>query len=334
MPRARHRLAVVAGLGVLVAAAGCSSSAGGSAGGPVSGVVTIAAVPGIDNVPLYLASHDGLFSTAGVTVQIRPYSSVTAEVQALSSGRVDMAAGDYGSFLYADSRAKSPDIKIISDGYDATSGVLEVLTLPNSGITSPEQLAGKQIAAPDTAALPTPAGTPDSLATAATTSVLRSYGVDMATVSWDPMAESAEITALRDHRVQAILVTEPYIYQAESQLGALEVVDACSGATQGLPLSGYFALGSWAAAHKDAVEDFQSALGQAQSQAATAGPVQSALPRYTGMTSLEAEVVTVGTYPDSTSSNDLQRVAELMSDEGILRNPVAVASLIVQPPRS
>jgi NitT/TauT family transport system substrate-binding protein len=306
--------------------AGCSGT--GAAGGPVSGTVAIGAVPGIDNVPLFLAEHDGMFSSAGLTVTIKKYSSVDDEVRALADGQIDIAAGDYGPFLFSEAQRQSPDLKIVADGYDASTGVLEVLTLPHSGITSPTQLSDKKIAAPDSADLATPVGTPDSLYTAATTSVLRSYGIDMATVSWKPMAEADEIAALKSHQVSAILVTEPYIYQAESELGAVEVLDSCSGATADLPLSGYFTTGAWAKAQPDALADFQSAIAKAQTDASMAGPVQNLLPGYTGMSKLDAEVVTVGSYPSSTNSSDLQRVSQLLYDQGILDNPIAVGKLL------
>jgi NitT/TauT family transport system substrate-binding protein len=326
--RPRRGVAAIAGLSVMLLAAGCSTG-GGSAGGQVSSMVTIAAVPGIDNVPLFLAEHDGLFQSAGLHVQIRKYSSVAAEVQALTDGRVDIAAGDYGPFLFRESQEKTPQIKIVADGYDAASGVLEVLTLPGSGVSSPQDLGGKKVGAPNLAGLAEPSGTPDSLATAATTSVLQSYGVDMATVTWDQMTQAAEVTALRERQVSAILVTEPYIYQAETQLGAVEVLDACSGATAGLPLSGYFTMGVWSQQNRTALADFKSALGQAQANAAMAGPVQRVLPSYTGIPPQEAAVVTIGSYPASTNADNLQRVSQLMFDEGMLSNPVAVERQIL-----
>ncbi len=322
----RRLLAVLAGLSATVLAAGCSG--GGSAGGPVSGTVTVAAVPGIDNAPLDLAVSQGMFSAEGLTVHIVKYPTVDAELKALNDGKADIAAGDYGPFLYQASQQKATNLRIISDGYDATAGVLELLTLPGSKITSPGQLAGQKIAAPASAELTTPPGTPDSLDTAATTSVLRSYGVDMATVTWKVMPQSQEISALRDNLVQAILVTEPYIYEAESELGATELLDACSGATADLPLSGYFTTSAWASSEKNAVADFRAAMSRAQTSAAMAGPVQSALPGYTGMSKLDAEVVTVGSYPATTNVGDLQRVSQLMSDEGMLSNPVEIGKLI------
>jgi NitT/TauT family transport system substrate-binding protein len=323
-PRLGRGIAALAGLGVVLLAAGCST--GGGAGGQVSNTVTVAAVPGVDNVPLFLAQQKGMFRADGVTVEIRKYATVNAEVQALASGRVDIAAGDYGPFLSAESQQKTAGIKIVTDGYDAAPGVLEVLTLPSSKISGPQQLEGAKIAAPNTAILNTPVGKPDSLETAATTSVLSSYGVD--TVDWQPMAPALEVKALQEHKVSAILATEPYIYQAESKLGAIEVLDACSGATAGLPLSGYFAMGVWSQQNAKALADFKSALGQAQTNSAMAGPVQSVLPSSTGITKREAQVVTVGSYPESLNTGSLQRVSQLMFDEGMLSNPIEVATQI------
>ncbi len=335
----RHGALSLAALSALALAAGCSG--GGPASG-AAGTITIGAVPGVDTVPLFSAEHSGQFSAGGVSVQIKKYVSVAAEVSALKNGQIDMAAGDYGPFLYAQSQQKAsgPQIKIVADGYDATQGVLEVLAKPGSGITSPQDLTGKTVAAPSEATLPKSAsssastangsGAPDSLDTAATTSVLRSYGVNMATVTWKVMSQSAEIAALRDGTVQAILVNEPYIYQAQSQLGAIEVLDACSGATAGLPLSGYFAMSSWTADHASAVSDFKSVLNKAQATSAMDGPVQNNLPGYTGMTKLEANLVTLGSYPSTTNSSEVQRVSQLMSDQGLLTVPVAVGGLIVR----
>lgn len=319
--RACRAAAAVAGLSALLLAAGCASGSAGS--GQSGGTVTVAAVPGVDNVPLFLAQQKGLFSSAGVNVEIRKYATVDAEVQALSQGKVDIAAGDYGPFLLAESQPKTAGIKIVADGYDAGSGVLEMLALPSSHITTPQQLELKTIGAPDTALLANMAqGKPDSLSTAAATSVLGSFGVD--TVTWKPMNPADEVNALKDGQVSAILVGEPYIYQAESQLGAVEVFDACSGATASLPLSGYFATDGWARQNASALADFRSGLQRAQSESASSGPVLSVLPHYTGISAQEAAVLTIGSYPASTDLESLQRVAQLMFDEGMLTNPVNV----------
>ena len=329
----RHGAVAAAALSAVALAAGCSGS---GSGGGAGGAITIGAVPGVDTVPLFSAEHSGQFTAGGVSVTIKKYTTVTAEVAALKNGQINMAAGDYGPFLAAEAQQGrgAQQIKIVADGYDATQGVLEILALPHAHITTPQNLAGKKIATPGDALVNSQSqaagsGTADSLDTAAATSVLRSFNVNMGTVTWDPMAQSAEVAALKNHQVDAILVNEPYIYQAQAQLGAIEVLDACSGATAGLPLSGYFAMSGWAAGHADAVSDFKSVLGKAQASSAMDGPVQNNLPGYTGMTKLEANLVTVGNYPATTNASEVQRVSTLMTDQGLLGVTVTVGSMII-----
>src|SRR5436189_4946670 len=90
------RPAAVGGAAVLLLA-GCSALGGGSNGvtAPSGTTITVAAVPGIGDTPLYLAHQAGLFTQHGLTVTIKKYLSVSAEVEALANGQADIAAGDY-----------------------------------------------------------------------------------------------------------------------------------------------------------------------------------------------------------------------------------------------
>jgi NitT/TauT family transport system substrate-binding protein len=330
--RARYVLAPVAALAALISA-GCST--GGSAGGAVSNTITIAAVPGIDTAPLYLAQKNGLFAAEGLThVVIKNYSSEPAELAALQNAQADIAASDYGDIFYAQSQ--SPDLKVLADGYDATQGVLEVLTLPGSAITSPVNLAGARVGVPDDQVLLglTNSGDPISLDTAAATQVLSNYlGNNAESVTWVPMSQPDEISALEHGQLAAVLVSEPYIYEAESQVGAVAVLDACSGSTASLPLSGYVAMKAWVKDNPAAVADFQAAIAQAQTQASMSGEVQQLLPRTAGMSVEDADLSTIGTYPTSTSVVGLERVVRLMWNFNMLKSGEApsVPPMVVKP---
>jgi NitT/TauT family transport system substrate-binding protein len=328
--RARYLLAAASGLAVL-ASAGCAGTA--TAGGTVASTITIAAVPGVGNAPLYLAQKDGLFAAAGLkNVKIKSYTSEAAELTALQSAQVDIAASDYGDIFYQQSQ--SSDLRILADGYDAGAGVLEVLTLPDSSIQSPLDLANQKIGVPSDNVLTSLQGSghPVSLDAAAATQVLSNYlGNAALSVQWDPMSQQQEVKSLEQHRIKAILVGEPYIYEAESQAGAVEVLDACSGSTANLPLSGYVAMNAWVKDNPSAVADFQQALAKAQSDAAMTGQVQQLLPGATGISAQEADLVTIGSYPAATSVIGLQRVVRLLSNFDMLKlgHAPAVPPMIV-----
>ncbi len=328
---ARCSVALVSALGIL-AAAGCASS-GAAGGGTVSAPITIAAVPGIDNSPLYIAEQQGMFAAAGLkNVNFLRETTESAVIKALDSGQAQIADTDYGDLFFQQSHGGS--YKILADGYDATSGSLEILTLPDSGITSPAQLtsANIKVGLPNEDLLNVPSGAPTSLEAAAATSVLSNYVGNSDLVNWAPMSQAAEVNDLEHHLdgIKAILVSEPYILEAETQAGAVEVMDACSTGTQtaNLPLSGYVATSKWVGQDPTAAADFQAAIAKAQVEASMSFPAQHALAAFTKLPQAEADLVTIGTYPTSTSVSDLDRVTRLMFISNMIPNQVSASSMI------
>ena len=103
----------------------------------------MAAEPGVDNAPLYIAYKDGLFAKAGLKVTIKTFGSAAADLAALRSGKADIGFGDYVDYFY--SQDVRHGLVTVADGYNAAPGVVEVLTLPHSGIYTPQSLAHKII---------------------------------------------------------------------------------------------------------------------------------------------------------------------------------------------
>jgi NitT/TauT family transport system substrate-binding protein len=316
---------------VALLVSGCNFLGIGSSGGASgSGPITVAAVPGIDNAPLRVAVQEGLFRQNGLNVVVRYYPSIAAEFRALTSGQAQVAAGDYTDFFYMQSSGGAK-LRLIADGYDAVSNSVAILTLPGSSITTPQQLQGLSVAAAPAQLVQAGKAVPFNIQTLAAQQVLQNDGVSSSTVTWTAMQPQNMIGALRTGQVKAILVTEPYILQAEEQLGAVELVNASTGVTDGLPMSGYFSLASYQHANPSALQAFQKALVQAQSECAQRGLVQGALSHLTGMSTGESALVTLGTYPASLNVGQVQRVATLMYDSGMIRTPVTVSSLTAGP---
>jgi NitT/TauT family transport system substrate-binding protein len=314
---------------VAVLVSGCHVLGTGGAGTAVgSGSITVAVVPGIDNAPLSVGVQDRLFQQHGLSVTIKKVPTLTAAYQALSSGQAQIAAGDYTDFMYIEAQTTSHSpLKLIADGYDAAANSVAILTLPHSSVTTPSQLEGATVAAPLRDIVPYSDAVPYDIETLAAEEVLQNDGVSPSGINWKPMSEQGMITALGDHKVTAILATEPYILEAQEQLGAVELMDASSGVTSGLPLSGYFSLDSYAKADPSNVQAFQAALDQAQTDCAQRGTVQAVLPNLTGMTGNESALITLGTYPASVNAGQVQRVAELMYDSGMINSPVNMSLL-------
>src|SRR5215471_8900151 len=241
--RLRPIAAVFAGLVPLLVITGCNpfSSLSSNSTGQV---IKVAAVPGIENANLYLAVQGGYFTRAGVTVKIEKFGTIQAELSALNQGEVDVIAADYGDMFVAQNA--KPIYQILADGYDAAPGVTEILTLPNSSITSPTDLADRTIPVPNSEQVHATSGDPTTLVVASAVSVLQSDGVNLAAVTWQPMTQQQEINELIHHQANAVLLTGINVYRAQQE-GAVELIDGCSGPTSGIPLDGFFATGGWMA---------------------------------------------------------------------------------------
>ena len=328
MIRRSSLAAVSASLAFLVA--GChllgTSPAQAAGGLPIM----VAVVPGFANAPLQVAIKDGLFSQHGVNVTVQTYETLQQAYAALSSGQAQVISGDYAGLLYEQAHSARGPLRLIADGYDATPGLMEVLTLPGSAITAPQNLEGKTVATPPQQLAPFSGNAPYNIETLATEAVLQSDGVNPTSVHWKAMPPGSMIGALRDRRVSAIVTTEPYVLQAETQLGAVELFDACSGVTASLPLSGYFTTASFARAHAAALHGFQAALNEAKASTAQLGTVRSVLRTLPGMTQGEAALVTVGEYPTFLSVGQVQRVADLMYGTGMITTTISVKSLVLR----
>jgi NitT/TauT family transport system substrate-binding protein len=226
-------------------------------------------------------------------------------------------------------------LTLVMDGYDAGTGTMQILTLPGSGIISPQNLGNNvKVGTPEGAVPPLPGGGYQpgfayNIETLAAQTVLQSDNVSPGNVDWKPMPEASLVNALKNGRVGAILATDPVIIQAETELGAVEVLDACSGETANLPLSGYFSMRTFAKQHGAALTAFRTALLTAQSDAGMRSTVQSVL-RGDDMTSQQAALVNIGQYPTFVNVGQVQRVADLMYTSGMITSPISVSSLLLK----
>jgi NitT/TauT family transport system substrate-binding protein len=308
--------------------------------------ITVAETPGVGDAPLFIAFQEGLFRQAGVDVHIVNYPNTKLELRDLQSGKVDVAFGDYADVFYAQAHAlqlakgnaakANLNLMIVADGYDAQPNMMEVLTLPKSQIVTAKNLAGKSIGTAMAQVMPSASGqgaAPYSLDTVATQSVLNNDNVPLSSVTWQQLSPQSMIGDLQHHKVDAILATEPTLFEAEAQLGAVPVLDSFTGATANLPLFGYFSLRSFANKNHAGLTAFRDALMKAQGQASNqAALVRSTLEGSEGMSVQDASLLTIGQFPTSLNANNLQRVVSTMFFFGAIptinSNQLSVQSMI------
>ena len=129
--------------------------------GPAGSSITVAAVPGVGDAPLYVARQQGLFQQRGLTVHLRSYHTMAEVMAALHNGQANVAVGDYADFFYEQEHDSSAPMVVVADGYDAAPDIMNVLVSPDSPITTPQGLQGKTIGTAAPQVMPeSPGGTP------------------------------------------------------------------------------------------------------------------------------------------------------------------------------
>jgi NitT/TauT family transport system substrate-binding protein len=301
--------------------AACSSSGGAkpSASGLEKTHLTVAALPIVDDAPLFLAIKKGYFKQEGLTVTPKVITQSTLALPDLLHGSVDVVGG--GNYVsYMEGQASGTfSLKILVAGTECKPASFGVLALPSSGITSPAKLAGKTIAVNLT----------NNIQTLTANAALKADGVNPASVKYVVVPFPDMAAALKAGRVSAISVVEPFLTGAEQMLGAKMVLSQCSGSLASFPLSGYFATESWAQRFPHTAAAFQRAMEKAQAYAdANPDAVRQVLPTYTKVTAAAAQHLVLNSFPATLSAAELQRVASLMHTGGVLQSPFNVQPML------
>jgi NitT/TauT family transport system substrate-binding protein len=309
-------------LATALVTAACGSSAGPaqpSGSGLEKTHLTVAALPIVDDAPLFLAIKKGYFRQQGLTVTPKIITQSTLALPDLLHGSVDIVGG--GNYVsYMEGQASGTfSLKILVAGTECKPASFGVLALPSSGITSAAKLAGKTIAVNLT----------NNIQTLTANAALKADGVNPASVKYVVVPFPDMAAALKAGRVSAISVVEPFLSGAEQALGAKLVLSQCSGSLASFPLSGYFSTAAWAQQNPRTAAAFQRAMDKAQAYAdANPAAVRQVLPTYTKVTAAAAAHLVLNSFPAALSAAQLQRVADLMHTGGVLKSPFTVQPML------
>ena len=319
MPRAAAAIAALAA----ITTAGCASGPAAikaSSTGPEIAHLVIAAVPTASSAGVYVAQRDGLFRRAGLDVKVVSISAGANVTPQLLNGRIQVVNGAYASFIEAQVHGAAR-FHILADGYAGAPDVGEVVVPPDGGISSVKQLRGKTIAV----------NARGGVAQLLVSSALADQGVPAATVQFVVMGFASIPAALQAHRVDAAYLPEPYLSQAEEQLGSDPLLDVNQGATQDFPIDGYAATVQWCRKYPRTAAAVAKALDEGQALADTNRPlVEKALTKDTTITKEIAAIMALGNFPDTVDTAHLQRVPDLMQSFGLLKQHFSI-NVMTQP---
>jgi NitT/TauT family transport system substrate-binding protein len=333
MPR-RFRLRPVTGLAALVGlsallAVGCSAGGSSSAapGGLEKTNLRVAAVPAVDSAALYIAQQRGLFAAEGLRVTIVPATSGKTTINSQLAGQFDVTSGNYVSYILAnaDPQAaglkKAADFRVLAPGSIMEANNQDIMVPPNSGIHTVSELRNKTVAVNVT----------HNIGQLLVSSILADNAVPVNSVTFVPMAFPAMAKALQDHQVDAAWEPDPFITEAEENVGAVPLADSNQGTTENLPISGYMVTASWLKKYPNTAAAFRRALIKAQSIAANdPAAVQHGMEAFASVPKIVAAVEADPQYPTQMNAALLARLEQLMLHFDMIDQSYNVSQMITK----
>ncbi|WP_418153864.1 ABC transporter substrate-binding protein [Actinoalloteichus caeruleus] len=315
--------ALLSGCGLLDGSSGADESAAEGGGQVEKSDITIGYNPIIDVAPIFYADENGYFADEGLNVTTERTTSGAEAIASLAGGSLDFTYGSHVAFMAAQASGIA-DLKIVGDAYTALEDNVAIMTVPDSGVETPEDLADVSIGI----------NAERSLADLLSISAMTSNGVDVAydDVNWQQMAMPDLPTALANGDIKAALLPEPFLTQAAMEYGAFKVLDAAEGPTAEWPLGGYVVSADFAEENPRTVAAFQRALVRASGALVDQGELEQILPEVAGIEEDIVSVLNFGAFPTTLEAERIQRVATLMSQFSFIEEPIDVEDMIVPLP--
>ena len=300
---------------IMILATGCGISGGTTtaslaADRPEEPDITVAAIPAVDLVGLYIAQNEGLFAEQGLHVTIEKIASSQAIIAGQLKGQVDITAGSYVAYISA--QAAGARFRILAEASVLGPGARALVITADSPITTVAQLAGKKIGVNGT----------NSIGTLLVSSLLAEHGVSPRKVDFVTDADGfpAMPGQLQDGAWAAAFLAEPYITVAQEKYGDQVLADLDQGDTSNFPIDGYVATQAWAQKYPKTAAAFVRAIEAGQRIANSDGPaVQAAMARYDKLPRDVTAAMVLSGYPiGPVDETRIQRVAAAMLQFGML----------------
>jgi NitT/TauT family transport system substrate-binding protein len=289
-------------------------------GDPEVSEIRVGLIPIADVATVFIGIEQGFFEEEGIEVQTEFLQGGAAAIPTLVSGDIDLAFGAYPSFFSA--IQEGLPLLIAVEANRPAPGFAGIYALPDSGIESPEDLAGKTVAV----------NTLNNVVQLAVGAQLGNGGLTLDDVELVEIPFPDQVAALEQGNVDAISVVEPFSSMAENNLEAVLVADMFAAPFDSFPLAGFYTSEDFATANPNTLAAFNRAFAEAvdyvnENEAA----VPEALPTYIETATVESAMEL--DYPEFVSGIDtdyLQAVPDYMFETGLLDESIDAAEHVVE----
>jgi NitT/TauT family transport system substrate-binding protein len=285
---------------------------------PEKAEISLGLLPIADVAPVFIAIDRGFFADEGLTVSTEFTQGGAATIPALASGDLDIGFGAYPSFFNAVSQ--DLPLKIISEANRPAPLFAGLYSMPDSGISTVNDMAGKTIAV----------NTLNNVVQLAVQAQLVDAGMSLDDVTLVEIPFPDMVATLERGDVDVIAVVEPFGTIARTTLNATLVIDMFANRMKDFPVAGFFVTDSFLADNPNTVAAFIRAFDRAV-EVANSDPdaVPTILPTY--ITTATEESARALNYPLFVSGIDLavlQTVPDFMVEAGILTDPIDVGEYV------
>ena len=326
----RTSLKVTALAAVMAMAAACGSDDGGGSSTAAEGgdggsgeltEVTVSIVPFSPNAVLFMAMENGIFEDYGIKVNIERAASPIPVVASLVAGQAQF--GFVTTPVLINANREGTPIKCVApiDGQVSPDRDASALVAAkDSGITSLEDLSGKSVAVVQLASINL-IGAKKLIEDAGAT------GTEYVALPFPQMPQ-----ALADGRVDAAVITSPYVEQA-LDAGAVELAHPSSDLFPEGTIYCYAASASYLDENPEVAENFQAAMEEAITYAGEhEEEAKATLVEYLELTEEQAQAQVIPTnYVPEINLESIGEIQDLMEEQGSIDSTVEPEDLVWQP---
>ncbi len=293
------------------AAPAASSTPTGDAGGGELTTVRVAALPIAESGALWAAMDEGIFADHGLELEVVPAQGGAQAIPALINGDIDFAIGQpFGPF-----RANLQDLGVaIFSNYasslpeSAGKDVNAVVTLADSGITSPKDLAGKRVSV-------------NSLGAAGDVTIMKAVeddGGDPSTIQFVEVAFPDVQAQLEAGAIDAGWAPDPFMSQVVGAGGKI-VVYPYQATIPGLELLTNITTQKMIDENADLVSEYAAAMDEALTWAAdNEDAVRAAIVTNMKIPEAAAAGITLPVFTSDLNVDNLKELADLAVGYGVL----------------
>ena len=308
--------AVALGAAAILALSGCTDSGAEPTSAPTEDAgsgeirsVRVAALPIAETGALWAAMEEGIFEDHGIEVEVVPAQGGAQAIPALLSGDIQFAIGQpFGPF-----RADGQDLGVViignyADSLEEGKDVNAVVSLGDSGITGPADLAGKRVSV-------------NSLGAAGDVTIMKAVedaGGDPSTIEFVEVAFPDAQAQLEAGNIDAAWVPDPFMSRVVDGGGNL-VVHPYQATIPGLSLLTNITTQELIDSDSELVSDFAAAMTEALEWAtANEDAVRAAISTNMEIPEEAAAGITLPTFTSEIKVSDLEELAGLAVEFGVL----------------